>query len=182
MYQLRKSNTRKQSSHNSDSIEVKIINLDNGLSVLDFLNRPKEDIKKDLLTSLGNSKKADLNDKLILIISVLFNHRHFQHDLNVLNKIIDIVGFLNEKLMANKIATLGRLYFILPENSSLKSELLQIYFHTLLQGENNKELTAELINDFNKRKYAFDKKDLAKIYSAISKYIVQSKNYTFLQM
>jgi hypothetical protein len=151
--------------------------------VLDFLNKPKEEIK-DALSELNTNiqgKKPEINDQLILLLSVLFKHRHFQHERKVLLTITEIIKFLSESI-GSQVNILSKLYFILPENSQLKGELLMIYFKALISFEGQKEATKEIINDFRKKVDNYEKDELSKIITAISTYIVHTKNYTLFEL
>jgi hypothetical protein len=158
------------------------LKIDNAQSVVEFLNRPKEEIITAISQIDTQGRKVDTNDQLILLLSTLFKHRHFQHDRKVLLKITEIIKSLNDGAVGTQINTFGKLYFILPENSLLKGELLQIYFQTLLSLDGQKDATKEIVDDFKKRIDNYEQEDLNKIISTIAKYIVHTRNYKILEL
>lgn len=167
----------------SKGIIIKIKYLETKIN--EYISNVKAEELHNLLKAaaerIGNKKSEEfVDEKLLLLISLFTAQRNFQYDENTkaaFENVIKLITYFTSNNNTKLINALFDVYFILPENSYFKFNLLI----TLLNRITASEIKAyvdrikEVILDINKKDLAVE--DYSKIYTLLAKIIDESKLY-----
>ena len=137
----------------------------------------------DIIKSTSNTKRIDeyVQDKLILILSIIFKQRNFICDENnkkLLSKIFELIDSTSH----NNYSQLIKVYYILPENSNFKVDLLKHLFNKITNIKPYIESIKNMIHDLENRKTNYSDEELAEVFCSCGKLIVNIKLYSLLSM
>jgi hypothetical protein len=137
----------------------------------------------EIIKSTSNTKRIDeyVQDKLILILSIIFKQRNFTYDENnkkLLSKIFELINSISQ----NNYSQLIKVYYILPENSNFKVDLMKHLFDKITDIKPYIESIKEMIHDFENRKTNYSDEKLAEVFCSFGKLIVNNKLYSLLTM